>query len=69
MEDVIVRVEHLREAKMCVRGVRQWFARHGLDFDRFLTEGIPASEVEALNDALGNMVVKIARDAAAGDGA
>ena len=66
-DDVIVHVRHIREAKLCSRGARMWFTRHGLDFNKFLTEGIPASQVDSLGDALGKQVAQIARDEAAED--
>ncbi len=65
IDDPLVTVAHLREAKLCSRGARQWCARYKIDFLRFVTKGIPCSEVEPLNDQLGNMLVKIARDEAA----
>lgn len=67
MDDLIVTVEHLRKAGLCSRGARQWFAYTGLDYADFLKNGIPASRVEATNDALGMRVLKIARDEAAGE--
>ena len=66
-DDVIVHVRHIREAKLCSRGARMWFTRHGLDFTAFLTHGIPASQIDNLGDALGKQVAQIARDEAAED--
>lgn len=60
-EDVTVRMEHIRRARMCSRGSRAFFERHGLDWQRFLREGIPASELLATGDAMASQVVEVAR--------
>ncbi len=44
-----------------------WFQRHGLDYARFLREGLPVEEIEATGDALGMKVADVARRAADGD--
>ena len=61
VEDPIVRMEHIRCARMCSRGSRAFFERHGLDWQRFLREGIPASELLAIGDAMALQVVEVAR--------
>lgn len=61
MNDPIVTIEHIRKARMCSRGARMWFARNGLDYMTFLTQGYPASVIEATGDALGKQVAAIAR--------
>lgn len=66
MTDPIVRMEHARKAGMCSRGIRQWFTSKGLDYAQFLKDGLPASEVEALDDALAKRAAQIARDEAGG---
>lgn len=63
--DPIVRVEHIRKARMCSRGARMWAQRHGLDYMTFVTQGYPASVIEATGDALGRQVAAIARAEAA----
>jgi hypothetical protein len=60
-EDTIITVEHIREAGMCVRGAKQWFALHGLNFQDFLLHGIPASKVTSLGDVFADKVVALAR--------
>jgi hypothetical protein len=62
MNDVIVRMEHLRLANLCSRGARMWFSRMGLDYGLFLREGYPASTLEATNDALALRVCQVARE-------
>lgn len=63
--DPIVTVEHLRKARMCSRGARMWFPRHGMDYMKFLKEGYPASAFEATGDALGIQLAAVAREEAA----
>lgn len=46
---------------MCSRGARAFFERHGLDWQRFLREGVSASELEATGDALAHRVAEVAR--------
>lgn len=66
-DDPLVKIEHLRSARLCSRGARMWFSRHGLDYTQFLNHGYPASVIEATGDALGKLVADVARKAAAGD--
>ena len=60
--DPLVRVRHIRLAGLCSRGTRQWFTSRNLDYGTFINDGLRASQVEALNDALGNRVAQVARD-------
>lgn len=57
---IMVTVGHLRVARMCSRGARMWFDRHGLDYATFVTKGYPVEVIEA-TDALGRQVAEIAR--------
>lgn len=57
---VIVTMRHVRQAHMCSRGARAFFARHGLDYGRFLREGLPAEQIRATGDAMALQVVAIA---------
>lgn len=59
--DVTVTMEHVRAARMCSRGARAFFERHGLDWQRFLAEGLPAEQIEATGDAMALKVVEVAR--------
>jgi hypothetical protein len=52
---------HLRELGYCNRGCRAFFARHGLDWPRFLREGIQADKLEATEDAMALRAVDHAR--------
>ena len=60
-EDVTVTIAHVRAAGLCVHGTRAWFARKGLDFRAFLTQGLPASVLLATGDAMAARVVEAAR--------
>ena len=67
MSEIRVTVRHIRAAKFCSRGARQWFARHGLDFNEFVVNGYPVEVIENTGDALGKMVADIARQDAEGE--
>lgn len=68
MNDVIVRVEHVRRANLCMRGVRDWFRANSLDLNHFLQHGYPASVLEQTGDALVTKVIEIARKEAQDNG-
>ena len=55
-----VYMRHIRAALLCSRGTRGFFRRHGLDWGRFLAEGIPAEKLSATGDAMALRVVAIA---------
>ena len=46
---------------MCSRGARAFFQRHGLDWEKFRHEGLPAEVIEATGDAMALQVVEVAR--------
>lgn len=60
-DDLHLTVEDVREAGLCVRGAKQWFALHKLDFAHFLTHGINMSQLPQ-NDALAKKVIEVARE-------
>lgn len=62
IDDVIVTMRHVRSCRMCSRGAREFFKRHNLDWDKFLSEGLPASVIEATGDAMALEVVQEARN-------
>lgn len=45
----------------CSRGIRAFFARHGLDFQDFLRNGIAAEKLEATGDHMALKAVEVAR--------
>ena len=56
-ETLIVRAEDIRAARLCFQGARPWFRRHGLDWQAFLAEGLPAEVLAATGDALALRVI------------
>ena len=58
----IVRMAHVRQAKMCSSGAREFFARHGLNWQDFLKNGIDAETLRATGDAMALQVVKVAEN-------
>lgn len=60
-DDVIVTMAHVRKAKMCSRGSRSFCERHGIDWNKFLEQGIPASELLKTGDAMIEDLVEVAR--------
>lgn len=58
----IVRMVHVRQAKMCSSGAREFFERHGLDWQDFLNNGIDAEKLRATGDAMAIQVVKVAEN-------
>lgn len=61
MTQIVVTHADLRAAGYCNRGARAWFAAHGLDWARFLAQGIDAEVLAATGDAMALAVVEIAR--------
>jgi len=61
-QPVIVRMEDLRQLRYCARGVRAFFERHGLDYNRFLSEGIEAEELltASNHDGMAQAAVEVA---------
>lgn len=59
---ITVRVEHIRNAGVCMRGARKWFELRGLSWSEFLSNGMPIDQVEALDDAFANRVAAAARE-------
>lgn len=58
---ILVKMVHIRQAKMCSKGARDFFQRHGLDWQKFLDEGLPVEEIEATGDAMAMRVAEVAR--------
>ena len=50
----------IRAAKMCSKGARAFFDRHGLDWDDFLKRGVDADKLTATGDAMAIEVVRVA---------
>lgn len=60
MNEVIVKVEHLRQVHYCAGGTKTFFKRHGLDWQKFIKEGLPASQFLATGDAMAKRLVEVA---------
>ena len=52
----------IRAAKMCSRGARQFFDRHGLDWSDFVRNGVLIEIIEKIDDAMAQQVVGVARE-------
>lgn len=50
----------IRAAKMCSRGARRFFERHGLDWQDFLKNGIEHKKLAGTGDAMAIRVVEVA---------
>ena len=57
---MIIRMEHVRQAKMCSKGARSFFRKHNLDWQRFITTGLDEEEILATGDAMARRVVEVA---------
>lgn len=54
---------------LCVRGIRAWYAQHGLDYAELVARGTPADVLEATGDVFALRAVDIARqEASSGQG-
>jgi len=56
-----IRMPDIRRALMCGRGVQGWFRLRGLDYDRFIREGFPIEELEAIDCEMSRQVCSAAR--------
>jgi hypothetical protein len=59
---IVVTIDHVRAAGLCVGGTRAWFDRHGLDFRAFLRDGCYAETLLATGDAMALRVVEYAHN-------
>lgn len=62
MGSVIVTAKHLRKAKMCNKGTREFFKRHNIaEWSEFIRHGVSSEKLEATGDAMALRLVEIAR--------
>lgn len=61
-EPIKITMLHVRQAKMCSSGAREFFKRHDLDWQKFLSEGLDSNLIEATGDAMALEVVKVAKN-------
>ena len=57
-----VKLQHARQLKYCVSGVRMFLYRHNLSFREFATTGLDEKDLLATNDDLAKNVVRVARE-------
>jgi len=57
---MIINMRHMRKAKMCSRGARDFFIKNNLDWDLFLKSGIDESEFIKTGDAMALKLVEVA---------
>jgi len=61
MTDLVITTEHLRNIDgFCVAGAKTFGELYGMDFKRFVREGIPAAELIKTGDALALKMVELA---------
>ncbi len=58
---LIVTIEDVRQAGLCIPGARLWCRRHGIDWHRLLTEGVEASRLIETRDAMAARAVETAQ--------
>lgn len=75
MAELTVTIAHLRSIPgfgkkpgFCAAGARAFFKTHGLNYQAFAREGIPASKLEATGDGLALALVAWACKCEASDG-
>lgn len=52
MTELRVHMRHVRAARICARGSRAFFAKHGLNWSEFLDQGIAVSTLEQIGDPI-----------------
>lgn len=57
---MIIKMEHVRKARMCSAGARDFFKNHGLDYSDFLKNGVDSSVLLQTGDAMAIRVVEVA---------
>lgn len=57
---MIITMSHIRKAQFCSRGGRTWFKQHGLDWSKFLREGLDEDEFRKTGDALALKLIEVA---------
>lgn len=56
-----VTIRDIRACKMCSSGTRAFFVRHDMDWNKFLSEGLPEEDFIRTGDAMAMQVVEAAR--------
>lgn len=63
---VLAHPKHLRAAKICNKGAKNWWKHHSLDWSDFVSNGIAVETLESTGDKMALDVARIARDEASG---
>lgn len=61
-DHVKITMRHIRQAKMCSKGTRAFFLKHGIDWQKFLADGVDAGVLEATGDEMALHVVRVAKN-------
>lgn len=62
MDGLTVHVRHMRQANLCMKGVRAWFAARAWPWSDFIANGRPASDFIATGDPLAMKPVRAAQE-------
>lgn len=54
-------MKDIRACRMCSGGTREFFKRHGMDWNKFIKDGLPEEEFIATGDSMAMQVVEAAR--------
>lgn len=66
--EVRVFPRHIRAAKICMGGSRQFFVKHDLDWNDFVSNGIPVNTLERIGDPIALRAARQAEAEAASHG-
>ena len=47
MTELVVMPRHIRAAKICMKGAREWHKAHGLEWSDCVTKGTPVSFIDS----------------------
>jgi len=60
-DEVIITMQDVRAARMCAGGARRFFAKHDMDWNDFLKNGISSTKLDSLDDHMVQQILKEAR--------
>lgn len=59
--DDLRRLRNMKGEAFCIPGVRKWAVSHGMDFTKFVREGVSVEALLATDDQLARDVVEFVR--------
>lgn len=62
MGDVLVKMHHAKSLNYCSKGVKHWCVQHGINYIKFIKEGIDEDIILAIDDSMSKKVVERARE-------